>query len=170
MSTCSRIFSRIYTRRGLRHCLSSVGRHAKAYRSGMSDDTRDPALFYMAFANNNCIFAIGISERINPIVKMMMKKIPLLLFCACLMGCASTMHIACNEPDIEIYIDDTNYGQPPIHLKVPYGATYVDASIRKNGVEVHQQRINFVNGQNYYEINLPQHLQRSESRKFHSTH
>ena len=89
----------------------------------------------------------------------------------CTVGCASTIHIACNEPGIEIYIEDVNYGQSPILLKVPHNKTYVDASFRKNGMEIHKQRINFVDGQNYYEITIPQHLQKSTGqKKYHSTH
>lgn len=99
-----------------------------------------------------------------------MKKL-LFLFCVLLLtGCYRTVQIVCNEPEIEVFIDDENYGQPPILLKVPHDKLYVYASFRRNGMEIHKQRINFVDGQNYYEINIPRHLQRSGNHKYHSNH
>ena len=99
-----------------------------------------------------------------------MKKI-LLLFCVLLLtGCFKTVQIACNEPGIEVYIDDENYGQPPILLKVPYNKLYVYASFRRNGMEIHKQRVNFVDGQNYYEVTIPRHLQKSGNHKYHFNH
>jgi hypothetical protein len=40
-------FHSIYTQRGLRHCLSSVGRQYQSLSSGMSDEFRFPRFFYV---------------------------------------------------------------------------------------------------------------------------
>ena len=98
--------------------------------------------------------------------KVLFLIIGLLMFC----GCTKTVQIACNEPGIEVYIDDENYGQPPILLRVQHDKLYVYASFRRNGFEIHKQRINFVDGQNYYEISIPRHLQKSGTYKYHSNH
>lgn len=99
-----------------------------------------------------------------------MKKL-LFLFCVLfLTGCYRTVQIACYEPEIEVFIDDENYGQPPIILQVPHDKLYVYASFRRNGMEIHKQRINFVDGQSYYEISIPRHLQKSGNHKYHSNY
>ena len=99
-----------------------------------------------------------------------MKKLIFFLSVLVFCGCAKTVQIACNEPDIEVFIDEKNYGTPPVLLRVPYNVYFVNASFRRNGMILHTQRINFVDGQNYYEITLPRHLQKSGNHKYHSNH
>ena len=99
-----------------------------------------------------------------------MKKFVLFALLLLLTGCSKTVQIACNEPEIEVFIDDENYGRPPILLKVPHNKLYVYASFRRNGIEIHKQRINFIDGQNYYEISIPRHLQNNGNQKYHSNH
>ena len=85
-------------------------------------------------------------------------------------GCTKTVQIACYEPDIEVFINEKSYGTPPVILRVPHNVDFVDASFRRNGMILHKQRIYFVNGQRYYEITIPRHLQRSGGHKYHSNH
>lgn len=99
-----------------------------------------------------------------------MRKFILLALLLLFTGCSKTIQIACNEPEIEVFIDDENYGRPPILLKVPHDKLYVYASFRRNGIEIHKQRINFIDGQNYYEISIPRHLQKNGNYKYHSNH
>lgn len=99
-----------------------------------------------------------------------MRKFILLALLLLFTGCSKTIQIACNEPEIEVFIDDENYGRPPILLKVPHNKLYVYASFRRNGIEIHKQRINFIDGQNYYEISIPRHLQKNGNYKYHSNH
>ena len=99
-----------------------------------------------------------------------MKKFVLFALLLLLTGCSKTVQITCNEPEIEVFIDDENYGRPPILLKVPHNKLYVYASFRRNGIEIHKQRINFIDGQNYYEISIPRHLQKNGNHKYHSNH
>ena len=102
---------------------------------------------------------------------MDMKNFLLLLSCiAILCGCAKTVQIACNEPDVEVFINEISYGKPPVLLKVPHNVDYVDASFRRNGMILHNQRIYFADKQDYYEITIPRHLQKSGNRKYHSNH
>ena len=54
-----------------------------------------------------------------------MKKFVLFALLLLLTGCSKTVQIACNEPEIEVFIDDENYGRPPILLKVPHNKLYV---------------------------------------------
>ena len=99
-----------------------------------------------------------------------MRKFILLALLLLFTGCSKTIQIACNEPEIEVFIDDENYGRPPILLKVPHNKLYVYASFRRNGIEIHKQRINFIDGQNYYEISITRHLQKKGKYKYHSNH
>lgn len=100
-----------------------------------------------------------------------MKKIILLSLCFLLVGCATVIQIACNEPNIEIVIDDVNYGVPPIVYRGEKNMPYVDVNFVREGVTIYQQRLYIAGRQNYYEIELPKHLKYSSGKtKFHSSH
>lgn len=100
-----------------------------------------------------------------------MKKLVILLLCLALTSCATIVQIACYEPNIEIVIDDVNYGVPPIIYKGAHDLSYVDVNFVRNGVTIHQQRLYLVGKRNYYEIELPKHLKKSQNvNKYHSNY
>ena len=94
----------------------------------------------------------------------MTKKIFLMLtMILVLSSCSQTIYLACNEPDIEVYVNEQNYGRPPVQVVVTKDVLYLDVSFQRNGYELHSQRVYIVNGQNYYDITLPKHLRHSSS-------
>lgn len=99
-----------------------------------------------------------------------MKKILLLLLCFTLASCATIVKIECFEPNIEIVINDVNYGVPPIIYKGKHNLPYIDVDFVREGVTIYQQRLYVVGSRNYYEIELPKHLKNSSNRKYHSNH
>lgn len=99
-----------------------------------------------------------------------MRKLLLFLLCITLASCATVIQIACNEPNIEIVIDDVNYGAPPIMYKGSHDMSYVDVNFVRDGVTIYQQRLYLVGNQNYYEIDFPKHLKKSSNVKYHSNH
>ena len=80
-----------------------------------------------------------------------------------LSSCSQTIYLACNEPDIEVYVNEQNYGRPPVQVVVTSDVQYLNVSFRRNGYELHSQRVYIVDGQNYYDITLPKHLRHSSS-------
>lgn len=99
-----------------------------------------------------------------------MKKLVILSLCLALTSCATIVQIACYEPDIEIVIDDVNYGVPPIIYKGAHDLSFVDINFVRDGVTIHQQRLYLVGKQNYYEIELPKHMKKSQNVKYHQNH
>mgnify|MGYP006390836339 CR=1 FL=1 len=67
------VYSLLFTQRGLRHCLSLGKGNARAFKSGMSDETRIPALFYVVL-NELFLSAIG-SRRNGDTIKSINMKI-----------------------------------------------------------------------------------------------
>ena len=94
----------------------------------------------------------------------------LLLLSFALSSCSTTVHIACYEPNIEIVIDDVNYGVPPIIYKGKHNISYIDLNFIREGGTIYQQRLYLIGKQNFYEIELPKHLKKSEHIKYHSNH
>lgn len=100
-----------------------------------------------------------------------MKKLILLSICFVLASCATIIQIACHEPNIEIVIDDVNYGVPPVIYKGQRNMPYIDVDFVRDGVTIHQQRLYLVDKQNYYEIEFPKHLKNSQNRnRYHSSY
>ena len=99
-----------------------------------------------------------------------MKKLILMLLCLTLSSCSTIVHIACHEQNIEIVIDDINYGVPPIIYKGKHNISYIDIDFVREGVIIYQQRLYLVGKQNYYEIEFPKNLKKSEHIKYHSNH
>ncbi len=99
-----------------------------------------------------------------------MKKILLLMFCFMMASCGTIVKIECYEPNIEIVIDDVNYGVPPIVYKGKHNLPYIDVDFVRDGVTIYQQRLYVVGNKGYYEIELPKHLKKSNTIKYHSNH
>lgn len=100
-----------------------------------------------------------------------MKRLFYYVFFLCLVSCSTTIQLACNEPDIQIVIDDVNYGTPPVIYNIPHGVSYIDVTFVRNSVAIHQERVYLRNEQTYYEIDLPKGLKKSQSvTKFHSSY
>ena len=59
-------------------------------------------------------------------------------------SCSSTKTIglACQERQIEIYVDDEYLGRDLVYYTVPKGCEYIEVSCRENGMEVYHRRIN----------------------------
>lgn len=94
----------------------------------------------------------------------MMKKILFLITTMLVLSsCSQMIYLACNEPDVEVFINEQNYGNPPVQIQVTNDVQYLNVSFRRNGVELHHQRVYIVDGQNYYDITLPRHLRHSSS-------
>lgn len=99
-----------------------------------------------------------------------MNKLILILLLCCMASCSTMVNIASNEPEVQIVIDDVNYGTPPVVYKVPRKMAYFDVSLVRYGITIHQERVYLKSKQNYYEIDLPKGLKKSQSTsKFHST-
>ena len=67
-----------------------------------------------------------------------------------LSSCSQTIYLACSEPDIEVYVNEQNYGRPPVQVVVTSDVQYLNVSFRRNGYELHSQRVYIVNGQNFH--------------------
>ncbi len=55
---------------------------------------------------------------------------------------AKTIALACQERQIEIYVDDEYLGRDLVYYSVPKGRKHIEVSCRDNGIEVYHRRIN----------------------------
>lgn len=53
-----------------------------------------------------------------------------------------TIALACQERQIEIYVDDEYLGRDLVYYTVPKGREYIEVSCRENGMELYHRRIN----------------------------
>ncbi len=97
-----------------------------------------------------------------------MKKFLFYICCLLLTSCATVIQIACNEPDVEVIVNHINYGKAPIVYKSKREISYVDVEFVRDGKLLHQQRLYLVGDQNYYEIDIPKHLRKSSTHKYHN--
>lgn len=73
-----------------------------------------------------------------------------------------TFTLACQDRQIEIYVDDQYLGRDLVYYTPAKGQKYIDVSCRDNGVEVYHKRVN-VEGKNgnLIELQIPKNYRYS---------
>ncbi len=93
----------------------------------------------------------------------MKKLITITAMALLLSSCVTTIQVACNTPGIEIFINDNSFGESPATITVKKTTPYVYVSCKRQGMELHAQRVYLQNKQNYYEVEIPKNLHNSSN-------
>ena len=81
-----------------------------------------------------------------------------------LISCSSpkTLALACQERQIEIYVDDQYLGRDLVYYTPAKGQKYIEISCRENGIEVYHRRVNIEGKkENLIELQIPKNYRYS---------